>query len=155
MANTANQKKRRAERTRQFLEVLINRYPDCFSARRDAVRPLAVGIQQSLMEDLARDPEFEETPNWVVKQALARYTNAPSYLEAIMAGRSRIDLAGAEAGEVTDEAKAHARQRREEQKRRAAERRQERARSRRKGAPRGQPAQRKLERLADKFNDPS
>lgn len=152
MSNTANQKKRRAERTRAFLDQLMERYPACFVWDRKTVRPLAIGIQERLREDLNRDPEWKDTPNWLVKQALARYTHAPSYLEALVAGRKRVALDGADAGEVTDEAREHARQRREEQKKQAAQRRRL-AQKERQRASKENGERRKLERLAEKFNN--
>ncbi|HKJ95850.1 MAG TPA: ProQ/FinO family protein [Gammaproteobacteria bacterium] len=151
MSNTANQKKRRAERTRAFLNQLMERYPACFVWDRKTVRPLAIGIQERLREDLNNDPEWSDTPNWLIKQALARYTHAPSYLEAIVAGRSRVTLDGSDAGDVTDEARQHARERREEQKKLAAQRRH-RARKERERPSRDERQRRKLERLAEKFN---
>lgn len=153
MSNTPNQKKRRAERTRQFLETLMERYPRCFTPERQAVHPLAIGIQEAVRDDLKCDAEYADTPNWLIKQALARYTHAPSYLEALIAGRHRIDLQGQPAGEVTDEARAHARTRRDEQKKRAAERRRARNAERGKSPAREQARQRKLEGLAHKFNE--
>ncbi|WP_435104146.1 ProQ/FINO family protein [Arhodomonas sp. AD133] len=152
MSNTPNQKRRRAERARDFLELLIDRYPQALFRERDKVRPLAIGIQQSLRKDLDSDETLKETPNWLVKQALARYTHAPAYLEAIIAGRQRIALDGSDAGEVTDEAVEHARQRREEQKQRAAERRRQRRPKRRRPSAEAMREQ-KLQKLAEKFNN--
>lgn len=148
MSNTPSQKQRRAERAREFVGLLAERFPDCFTTERKRVRPLAIGIQQALRAALNDDAELADTPNWLIKQALARYTRAPAYLEAVMAGAPRVDLRGNPAGEVTDDARAHARARREEQKQRAAERRRERGRARKTEHQRE-----RLERLADKFNN--
>ncbi|MGD8711112.1 MAG: ProQ/FinO family protein [Ectothiorhodospiraceae bacterium] len=152
MSNTANQKRRRAEKTREFLDTLVERYSQCFTADRKAVRPLAIGIQEQLKKDLANHSDLAETPNWLIKQALARYTHSPAYLEAIIAGRDRVALDGSDAGPVTDTAKAHAKERRDEQKKRAAEKK----RQRKPGGAKPSSAevnQRKLQRLAEKFND--
>lgn len=147
MSNTPSQKQRRAERAREFVGELATRFPDCFTTDRRRVRPLAIGIQHELRKALDADPALAETPNWLVKQALARYTRSPAYLEAVMAGASRVDLNGNAAGEVTEDARNHARERREAQKARAAERRREQSRHR--SAERRQA---RLEQLADKFN---
>jgi len=148
MSNTPSQKQRRGERAREFVGLLAERFPDCFSSDRQDVRPLAIGIQQDLRAALNADPELAETPNWLIKQALARYTRAPAYLEAVMAGAPRVDLHGNPAGDVTDAARAHARARREEQKRRATERRREQGRARKASHQRE-----RLEKLAEKFNN--
>ncbi len=150
MANTPNQKRRRAERTREFLDQLGERFPDCFPVQRDALRPLAVGVQEQLRAALAEDPAFEETPNWLIKQALARHTRSPAYLEAIIAGRNRLNLDGSDAGAVSDTAREHARASREEQKKVAAVRRREQGKANRRKAPEARAASPgKLTRLAD------
>lgn len=151
MSNTENQKRRRAERARAFLEELTDRYPRCFARQRQGVRPLAVGIHDRLKAALAEDPELADTANWVLKQALARYTHSPAYLQAVIAGHPRVDLDGSDAGPVTEDARRHARLRREEQKKRAAER--HRGRSGRRQPPGDEPHRRQLERLAEKFNN--
>lgn len=147
MSNTPSQKQRRAERARDFVTELTRRFPECFTTDRRQVKPLAIGIQKELRAALDADPALAETPNWLVKQALARYTRSPAYLEAIMAGTPRIDLHGRPAGEVTDEARQHAGNQREAQKARAAERRRSREQSRQ-----VERKQARLEKLADKFN---
>lgn len=154
MSNTPNQKRRRAERTRELVGELMRRFPASFHAERDKVRPLAIGIQEHLRAAMNADPAFEDTPNWLIKQALARYTHSPAYLEAIVAGHNRINLDGSDAGPVSDEAREHARARRDEQKKAAAERRRERQKQARRQprAAAGEASRRKLERLADKFN---
>jgi len=155
MTTSDNQKQRRAERAREFEAMLIARYPDCFSRQKAAVRPLAVGIQEQLRDALARATDIETPPNWIIKQALARYTRSPAYLDAIIAGHHRVDLEGRDAGAVTEAAQANARLRRDEQKQRAAERRHS-ARQKHKRAGRKQRAtvqQDKLDQLAQRFND--
>lgn len=156
MATKANQKRQRAERTRAFLGELVLRYPACFTRDRDQIRPLAIGIQQSLREDLSQDPAFEGTPAWLIRQALALYTRSPAYLEATIARRNRIHLDGSDAGEVSDEAVHYAQARRDEQKERRAARRKEAAKAAKPARPRKPTAeerkQKKLEALARKFN---
>lgn len=153
MSNTPNQKRRRAERARDFLDLLIDRHPDALSRERDHVRPLAIGIQEALRADLDADDDLAETPNWLLKQALARYTHSPAYLEAIIAGHRRVGLDGADAGAVTEEAIAHARTRRAEQKARSSERRRQARRSRKREDGQQHVQERKLQRLADRFNN--
>ena len=153
MATTQNQKRQRAERTRAFLDQLKERYPACFASERDNVRPLAIGIQQHLREALANDPDLNETPGWLVRQALALYTRSPAYLEATIKGYNRINLDGSDAGEVSEEAVTYAKTRREEQKQRNAARRKQ---NQKPAKPRKPSAderkQKKLEALARKFN---
>lgn len=150
MSNTLNQKRRRAERARDFLERLIDRHPQCLARKRADVRPLAIGIQQAMRADLDADKDLAETPNWLLKQALARYTHAPAYLEAIIAGHRRVGLDGSDAGAVTQTAIEHAQARRQEQKQRAAERRRQR---KAKNPSADQLRERKLQRLAAKYNE--
>ncbi len=147
MANTLNQKRRRAERTRAFLGELQQRFPGCFSAKREAVRPIAIGIQTSLRKALDADPDLADTPNWLIRQALAQYTRSPAYLDAVIAGETRIDLDGQPVEPVTAEAIALAREQRSEQKARAAERRRARAE-----AAETERQQARLQQLADRFN---
>ncbi|MCC5858542.1 MAG: ProQ/FinO family protein [Ectothiorhodospiraceae bacterium] len=154
---TANgdQKRERARRTREFLDTLIQRYPDCFSKDPARILPLAIGIQKPLRSALAEDPELKDTPGWLVRQALALYTRSPAYLEATLKASHRIHLDGSQADAVTDQARTFARERREEQKKRAAARRKSRQAQQRQ-KPRRPSAdelkQRKLEALARKFN---
>ncbi|MCP1676620.1 ProP effector [Natronocella acetinitrilica] len=154
MADTANQKQERAKRARTFLDELIERYPQCFTRDREAMRPLAIGIQKPLRQDLDNDNSVEEVPGWLVRQALALYTRSPAYLEATIAGRNRVSLDGSDAGAVTDEARRYAEERRAEQKRLQAARK---PRPKRAVKPKRPSAdelrQRKLEALANKFNN--
>ena len=147
MSNTASQKRRRAERTRAFIEELIRRFPDCFSARRDAVRPLAIGIEKDIRQAFDGAAAEAPVPTWLIRQALARYTRSPAYLNAIIAGHDRINLAGERVEAVTESAIARAHEQRAEQKSRAAERRRQQAE-----AAAEQRRQEKLQQLADRFN---
>ncbi len=152
----ADQKRERAQRTREFLDALIQRYPDCFSKDPARVQPLAIGIQKPLRAALADDPELKETPGWLVRQALALYTRSPAYLEATLNATHRVNLDGSQADAVSDQAREFARERREEQKKRAAARRKAKQGPPRNKKPRRPSAeelkQRKLEALARKFN---
>ncbi|MDN3518933.1 ProQ/FINO family protein [Aquisalimonas lutea] len=152
MATTENQKRQRAERTRAFLDQLIQLYPECFCRDRERIQPLAIGMQQELRQALAGHEELRDTPGWLVRQALALYTRSPAYLDATIERRQRVHLDGSDAGPVSDEAVAYARQRRDEQKKRQAEKR----RAQKPRKPRKPTAeerkQQKLEALARKFN---
>ncbi|MDR9432481.1 MAG: ProQ/FinO family protein [Spiribacter sp.] len=147
MANTLNQKRRRAERTSAFIDQLINDYPACFSAKRDQVRPLAIGIEKAIRQSLEQKPETKDTPSWLIRQALARYTRSPAYLEAIIAGAERIDLQGQSVEPVTEAAIERAKEQRAEQKARTAERRRAHAE-----AAAEEKRRAKLEQLAERFN---
>ena len=162
MPTSATQKKARAQRAREFLDSLIERYPACLTRKPEEIRPLAVGIQKTIREDLAADPEWADTPNWVVRQALARYTRSAAYLRSIMERKPRVGLDGGEAGEITDQEQAHAKERHEQLLADRAARQEARRRPRKKPqAPRARRApqqkaeektQKKLEQLLTKFN---
>lgn len=158
MSQSDTQKRKRAERTREFLSLLAERYPQCFTRDPNKLRPLAIGIQKDLRRELDADPDLKETPNWLVRQALALYTRSISYKRAILEGRQRINLDGSDAGEIGEQEKAHASTELEKQQALRAERQREREqqrprrRPRRQPAAKKQPAQSKLEALAAKFN---
>ncbi|SEP09647.1 ProQ/FINO family protein [Aquisalimonas asiatica] len=153
MATSETQKRQRAERTRAFLDQLMEQFPACFTRDREQIRPLAIGIQKSLRDALARNPETEETPGWLVRQALALYTRSPAYLDATIARRNRIHLDGSDAGEVSDEAVRYAQERRDEQKKRRAAKRKQHAKAAKPRKPSAEERkQQKLEALARKFN---
>jgi ProP effector len=147
MATTPNQKRRRAQRTQAFVETLTQRFPQCFTTQRDAVRPLAIGIEKAIRSRLDADDTTDPVPGWLIRQALARYTRTPAYLAAVMTGGDRIDLDGNPVEPVSEAAIKHARARRAEQKARAAERRRQQA-----AAKAERERSEKLQRLADHFN---
>lgn len=153
MATSETQKRHRAERTRVFLEQITDLYPACFSREAEGTRPLAIGIQQQLRDDLPHREGLEETPAWLIRQALALYTRSPAYLEATIARHHRIHLDGSHAGEISDEAVAYARERLEQQKQRRKARKQQarRAPKARRPSP-DERKQQKLQALARKFN---
>jgi ProP effector len=104
-------------------------------------------IEKAIRTSLDADDTAEPTPSWLIRQALARYTRAPAYLEAIIAGADRIDLNGEVVEPVTQAAITQAKTQRDEQKARAAERRRAHAE-----AAAEQKRREKLEKLADRFN---
>lgn len=159
--SAADKKRERAAQARELLSRLADRYPDCFTRDANKVRPLAIGIQQKLRAELAESEDFQNTPGWQLRQALAIYTRSLDYLKAIIEKRPRINLDGSTAGEVSEQEQAHAQTRFDEiTAARAAHRAQQRKRrpphSRRKAAPKRQDqqevTQRKLEQLAAKFS---
>lgn len=147
MGTTLNQKRRRAERTRAFLQQLGEQFPQCFTTERSAVRPLAIGMQAILRAALNEQATLADTPTWLIRQALARYTGSPAYLQAIINGKPRINLQGEEVEPVSAEAIAAATERRAEQKAAAAARRKEQA-----DAAAAERRDAKLHRLAEHFN---
>lgn len=147
MSNSDRQRQRRAERTREFLNELSQRYPACFARQRDRIRPLEIGIEKALRSDLDDPPADEPIPNWLIRQALARYTRAPAYLNAIIAGHDRINLQGEPVEAVTESAISRAREQRAEQKQRSAERKRQQAEE-----AEARQRQEKLEQLANRFN---
>ncbi|MGR4067360.1 ProQ/FINO family protein [Billgrantia sp. C5P2] len=82
-----------------LLKQWYQRYPNTFF--KGHTRPLKVGIHHDLA---AREP----WPEKLVRRALAGYVNLPRYLKAVREGAERIDLDGAPAGNVDDQAAEHA-----------------------------------------------
>lgn len=95
-------------RTAAALAYLARRFPAAFAGSAADVQPLAVGIRAPLAEACAADPEADAP---AVLWALRRWCLARAYLEAIAAGRARVDLDGqpAEAPAVEHQAQARAR----------------------------------------------
>jgi sRNA-binding protein len=82
--------------------LLAERFPAAFFAFEGQRRPLKIGIAADICEAV---PEInKEHLQW----ALARYCMSPGYLRSLTSGAARVDLAGAAAGTVTDEAAAKA-----------------------------------------------
>ncbi|TVO61035.1 ProQ/FINO family protein [Spiribacter vilamensis] len=147
MSNSIRQRQRRAERTRDFLKEMTQRYPACFTGNRDAIRPLEIGIEKALRAALDHDDGDQAAPNWLIRQALARYTRSPAYLNAIIAGHDRVNLQGEAVEAVTESAISRAREQRAEQKQRTAERKRQQAEE-----AEARKRQEKLSQLADRFN---
>jgi len=87
-----NKAKNRAS-NQAALAMLIELYPQTFS--RTNIRPLKVGIQDDLIAD-------EKVAKNKIKRALASYVRAPNYFRAMKLDVERIDLAGKDAGKVTE-----------------------------------------------------
>src|SRR3954452_5814383 len=103
------------------LHVLIERWPCCFFAHPRNRRPLKIGIA----DDILAAGVFTKDD---LTLTLRVYTGHVRYLEACVAGVSRIGLDGKPAGDVNAGAAAHARIRAEAaRKRRAADKSQAKA----------------------------
>ncbi|MDR5904302.1 ProQ/FINO family protein [Franzmannia qiaohouensis] len=76
-----------------LLDEWYQRYPQTFF--KGHTRPLKVGIHEDLV---AREP----WPDKLVRRALACYVHLPRYLKAVRTGAERVDLDGANAGDVSD-----------------------------------------------------
>jgi sRNA-binding protein len=70
-------------------------YPAAFPADPKRIRPLAVGVHQTLI-DAGYNP-------LLVRVALGGYMKRPAYLLALTRSQRRIDLNGNEAEEITEE----------------------------------------------------
>jgi sRNA-binding protein len=87
------------------LAILQQRFPSCIAPLKQSHRwPLKIGIHADLLE-VARDLEPV-----AIGRALQFYVRDSRYLKSMIAGRPRIDLAGAAFGIVTPEQAAAAEQ---------------------------------------------
>ena len=90
---------RHREQTRELLALLRARWPELFGVHT----PLATGIARAIQTELGE----ARLPAQALSRALHWWTQAPSYLVAVAAGRVRRNLDGTEAG-VPDEAQREA-----------------------------------------------
>lgn len=104
------------EANQAAVELLIEAYPNTFNA--DAPKPLKIGIQEELVAD-------EKVSRGKIKRALATYVRNPRYLQSMVAGAQRVNLAGEDAGEVTADDEKHAKAKLDEYKERRKARQQE------------------------------
>ncbi len=98
---------------------LVETFPACFTAEGEAL-PLKIGIFQDISAHFADD---ETISNTRLRQALRRYTASWRYLNCVKEGKTRVDLNGEPAGEITAEHAEHAQKQLEESKARAKARR--------------------------------
>lgn len=84
-----------------MLSLWAERYPKAFSTV--VVQPLKTGIH----EDLA---QRESLPDHWIRRAIAGYVRSPRYLRVIHTGAVRMDLEGNNAGFVTEDEAAHAKE---------------------------------------------
>lgn len=99
------------EQARDLLARLTESYPEAFppSGRRE-VRPLMVGIHKDLLPVVVQWGFDRST----LRLALTLHTRQLRYQQGIVNCAMRVDLSGADAGEVTEENRAIAQQRIEE-----------------------------------------
>ena len=79
------------------LPLMAAAFPQTFFVKSHQVRPLKVDIHRDLPAIL---PEGI-TPA-LLKRFLYWYTRRPAYLKALAAGKTRVDLSGADAGDIDD-----------------------------------------------------
>jgi hypothetical protein len=86
-----------------LLALLCARYPEAFMHEGETPKPLAIGITERLVTELAMDGA-------VVQDALRLYTRRRAYQQALREpGAMRVDLAGQPVGPVAPEHQAAAR----------------------------------------------
>src|SRR5262245_35772865 len=87
----------------ELLRMLCERYPATFRHESEPPQPLAIGISDHLIAELALDPA-------TVHNALRLYVRRKSYQRALVApGAMRVDLTGQPTEPVTPEHQAAAR----------------------------------------------
>lgn len=74
--------------------VLVERFPLAFMPAGMPKKPLKIGIREDLEASM---PDFQR---FELRLALADYCGGPTYLRSLVAGATRIDLAGLPAGTV-------------------------------------------------------
>ena len=79
-----------------IIEILVDKFPLAFSLKTDQKNPLAICIHQQLF---AADTGLGRK---VIRIGLAAYVRRASYLKAIVAGVSRVNLDGSNSGLVTE-----------------------------------------------------
>lgn len=72
---------------------LAERWPKCFSVYEGRRRPIKVGIRADILDTVEQWPGLSA--------ALGSYVHNQAYLQTLVAGAERIDLAGEPAGVVT------------------------------------------------------
>ncbi|MCG5537388.1 ProQ/FINO family protein [Halorhodospira sp. 9622] len=121
---TSNKQIRREQQREQIKAArqwLAERFPAVFD---EGGIPLAIGAHQQAHDAAAADPEAP--PHWAIQTAFRRWVNHPRYWEGLAAKRTRRNLDGSEAGEVTDEqAKRAVKQLKEHRRQQAAKRKQQ------------------------------
>jgi ProP effector len=102
VAPVVGKRKQRLLQTIATIALLAERYPRTFFVLGKQRKPLKIGIADDIMADGAIDSEN-------LRWALGVYCNSPDYLRSFQAGAVRLDLAGNEAGIVTEAEADHAR----------------------------------------------
>jgi ProP effector len=98
---------------------LYETFPLCFIAEGET-KPLKIGLFQDLAEKLADDSKVSKTQ---LRVALRRYTSSWRYLKGVKPGAQRVDLDGAECGELEQEHIDHAQATLKESQEKAKEKR--------------------------------
>lgn len=91
-----------AKRGDEVIIALSRLWPQCFFRYGKRRQPLMIGIDKMLIEQMQPAIKAGRISELDIKWALQRYTRSTTYLQAIAAGKPRIDLAGREAGQVTE-----------------------------------------------------
>ncbi|HEY7296537.1 MAG TPA: ProQ/FinO family protein [Xanthobacteraceae bacterium] len=94
----------RRARIAAAIKLLCDRFPQTFSRR--GPRPLKIGIYADVLAALGEAIEPRD-----LKSALRAYTSNAGYLRALSAGASRVGLDGSQAGTVTAQDEAVAKER--------------------------------------------
>lgn len=89
------------EPTTTLLDELRERYPKAFATDPGAVMPLMLKVHEPLV--------LAGYGKKAVRAALSEYVSAPAYLEALAAGKPRVDLDGEPVGFVSEKHQADAR----------------------------------------------
>ncbi|WP_100657362.1 RNA chaperone ProQ [Alteromonas flava] len=111
--------------SKEVIAFLAEKFPNCFSVSGQA-KPLKVGIFQDLAEALQDEPKVSKT---LLRSSLRHYTNSWRYLESVVVGAHRVDLAGEHDAEIEAEHAEHAQKQLAESKALAAEKRKDQKRT--------------------------
>ena len=90
---TPSHRKQRRHVANKTLEILTQRFPACFVSPK---KPLKIGIDHDIKS------EMPELNSYKITAALFYYTNGPTYLDQMVAGAERVDLAGNPVGVITE-----------------------------------------------------
>jgi hypothetical protein len=93
---------RMTEPTENLLNELRERYPKAFASDPEAVMPLMLRVHKPLVK-AGYDPK-------AVRGALCEYVSAPAYLDALAAGKPRVNLEGETVGVVSEKHQADAKE---------------------------------------------
>ncbi|MCB1776361.1 MAG: ProQ/FinO family protein, partial [Candidatus Competibacteraceae bacterium] len=87
----------------QKVNPILNRLCEMFPAvfNRQTPKPLKIGIGQELLALVGTHPALMNLTRKDLRRALAAYTRASRYREALAGGGPRYDLEGQPIGEVT------------------------------------------------------
>lgn len=95
------------QKNKEVIAELVRIYPACFSLDTKLIKPLKIGIFDDLVHSQGEEGNFSKTQ---LRAALRQYTSSWNYLGTMIPDSVRIDLEGAESGQVTAEEAEHAKQ---------------------------------------------